>query len=192
MRLCVLYAHSGCWDIPLIPRRLSEGAEVAMTRTAKADRIQAEFLDALRASGGTIRTMAELASEATNPSVGRVFQSLGRAGRHVYLLKGCGLIAVHVRSEPPGWWNILKTVKEDLDYLRKELKISYYTVLLVGRKDDKVANGYIVTDFDKPPFVNRIGVEKTKFTINERQHLDSSKRIPSVHLVAQALSVMSK
>jgi len=103
------------------------------------------------------------------------------------LVRGVGLINVHVRSEPPGWWNILKTVKEDLDFLRKHLRVERLFVLLVGRNDRFVADGYIATEFDEPPFLRHPGIETKKYSINEKSHLDASKKILSVEKLAKGL-----
>jgi hypothetical protein len=92
-----------------------------------------------------------------------------------------------VRSEPPGWWNILKTVKQDLDIIQRELGVVRFFILLIGRKDRFIADGYIITDFDKPPLVRGPGVEQTKYTINERQHLESSRKILSIERLVAAL-----
>ena len=162
-----------------------------MDRHAKADSIRDAFLNALKSEGASVRTMIELAEKESDPEFRSIMLALGRAGREVYLVSGVGFINVHVRSEPPGWWNILKTVKEDLAFLSAkrsdEPGINWYYILLIGRGDHHVADGYIATDFDKPPFTRPPGVEKTKYTINERQHLDSRKLLLSVGKVAKTL-----
>jgi len=158
-----------------------------MKGTETSNRIRDAFLDAVKSFGGTIETMNDLASKATIPNVRQVYERLGQSGRNVYLIHGVGLINIHVRSEPPGWWNVLKTVKEDFDLLRRELGIETYFLLLIGRSDRHVANGYIASDFTKSPVTRHPGIEGTKFTINERQHLDPSKRLLSVEQVAKIL-----
>ena len=117
-----------------------------------------------------------------------MFAALGQAGREVYLIRGVALVNVHVRSEPPGWWNILKTVKRDLDLMAKEFALNCIYVLLVGRSDRHVADGYIVTDFAKGPFTRPLKAEKTKYSINERQHLDKGALLLSVAKVAKVLA----
>lgn len=135
--------------------------------------------------------MIELAEKESNPKFRSIMLGLGRAGREVYTVAGVGFINVHIRSEPPGWWSILKTVKEDLAFLSEargdEPRINCYYVLLIGRKDHYVADGYIATDFDKSPFVRLPGKEKTKYTVNEKQHLDSSRVLLSIGKVAKVL-----
>jgi hypothetical protein len=158
-----------------------------MARNTKADGIRGAFLGALKAQGAAVETMIDLAAHESNPTIRRVFLGLGQAGREVYLVRGVGLINVHVRSEPPGWWSILKTVKSDLDYLRNEIGVICHYVLLVGRNDQHIANGYIATDFSAPPFRSPPGVEATKYTVNERQHLDSKKLLLSVGKIAKVL-----
>lgn len=161
-----------------------------MSRSAKADSIRDAFLHSLKLEGVSVETMADMAAKQSNEMLRNLFFGLGRAGREVYLVRGLGFVNVHIRSESPGWWSILKTVKRDLDILAKELKIGCYFVLLVGRNDMYVADGYIVTDFKDPPFLRPPGVEVTKYTVNERSHLDATKRISSVKRVATSLAAM--
>lgn len=162
-----------------------------MNRHIKADSIRDAFLNALKSEGASVRTMVELAEKETDQELRNIMLALGRAGREVYLVSGVGFVNVHVRSEPPGWWNILKTVRGDLTFLSAKRGgksgINCYYVLLIGRNDHHVADGYIATDFDKPPFTRPPGLEKTKYTINERQHLDSGKLLLSVGKVAKTL-----
>lgn len=157
-----------------------------MSRIAKADRVRKAFFDALRSQGASVESMADLAA-GSNPTIRDLFMALGQAGREVYLVRGVGLINVHIRSEPPGWWSILKTVKRDLDMLAKEFETKCFYVLLVGRDDQHIADGYIVTDFATSPFIRPPGVEETKFTVNEKRHLDPRNLLLSVGKVAKVL-----
>jgi hypothetical protein len=157
-----------------------------MSRTDKADRIRDAFLDALRSQGASVESMADLAATSSS-TVRKLFLALGQAGREAYLVRGVGIINVHVRSEAPGWWSILKTVKRDLDLLAKEFQTKCFYVLLVGRDDQHVADGYIANDFAASPFTRPPGVEKTKYTVNEKQHLDRRKLLLSVGKVAKVL-----
>ena len=79
--------------------------------------IREEFLDTLRSKGLVVRKVRDLADAASDPDIRSMMLDLGRAGREVYSVSGIGLINIHVRSEPPGWWNILKTVKKHFDLL---------------------------------------------------------------------------
>jgi len=158
-----------------------------MSRTAKADDIRDAFLEALRSQDATVETMADLAADESNEKIRNLFLSLGQAGREVYLVRGVGFVNIHVRSEPPGWWGILQTVKRDLDALTGELKIRSVYVLLIGRKDQHIADGYIATDFTNSPFIRLPSVDDTKYTVNERQHLDVNKLLLSVGKVAKVL-----
>lgn len=152
-----------------------------------ANEVKDKFLRALAAHGETVVTMTELASKSREPGVRRLFERLGQAGRDVYLLQGVGLINVHVRSEPPGWWNIQKSVKTDLDDLHEALSIDRVFVLLIGRKDQFIADGYVAADFEHPPFVRPPGEEATKYSINEKQHLDQAFLFLSLDKVAEIL-----
>lgn len=127
-------------------------------------------------------------AESSSGKIKHLFAALGQAGREVYLIRGVALINLHIRSEPPGWWNILKTVKRDLDAMAKELGVNCIYVLLIGRKDRHVADGYIVSGFDRPPFVRPPKGEETKYSINERQHLDTRTLLLSTTKIAKALA----
>jgi len=163
-----------------------------MDRSAPAKRIKQAFLDALGKLDLSVETMDKLAAESEGDKVRGIFRRLGQADREVYLVRGVGLMNLHVRSKPPGWWNVLKTVKDDLDWVRRDLKIGCYYVCLVGRPDDFVADGYIFSDFSYPPFKRPPGEEETKYSINERQHLVRSKVLPSVEKIAAALAAYRK
>ncbi len=158
-----------------------------MSRTLQSDAIQDGFLNALKAEGAVVEDMMQLAARATDPAAQGLFQHLGRYRRNVFSIKSVGLINVHVRSELRGWWNILKTVKEDFDWLQKDFRLNHYFVLLIGRKDHHIADGYIVSDFNAPPFVTHPSIEATKFTINEKQHLNPDERLSSISKVAKVL-----
>ncbi len=133
-----------------------------MGHTADSDRIRDFLLDKLRDCGKSVQTMNELASKMPDHPMRQVTEALGRSGRNVFMVNGVGLINVHVRSEPPGWWGILKSVKEDLDFMQAELGVTRYFVLLVGRKDHYIADGYIITDFEKSPLIKYPSIGETK------------------------------
>lgn len=158
-----------------------------MGRTVESDSIRDAFLASLRLAGSSVETMASLASATTNLTVRSLFEKLGRADRNVYFVRGLGLINVHVRSQSPGWWNILKTVKDDLDTLHGELGIARFFVLLIGRADRFIADGYIITEFDQPPLIKSPAIEETKYSINEIPNLDLSRKLLSLDKVARVL-----
>ncbi len=158
-----------------------------MPASDKAEKIRDAFLDALRSEGVSPEPLVEVAASASG-TVKELFAALGRAGREVYLIRGVALVNVHVRSEQPGWWNILKTVKRDLDQMAKEFELNCIYVLLIGRGDRHVADGYIVSDFGKAPFTRAPKAEKTKYSINERQHLDHGALLQSVGKIAKVLA----
>ena len=160
---------------------------LSVNQARLANEVKDKFLRVLVAHGETVVTMTELASKSPEPGVRRLFERLGQAGRDVYLLQGVGLINVHVRSKPPGWWNIQKSVKTDLDDLHEALSIDRAFVLLIGRKDEFIADGYIATDFEHPPFVRPPGEEATKYSINEKQDLDQAFLFLSLDKVAEVL-----
>ncbi len=159
-----------------------------MSRTVQSDAIQEAFLDELKAQGATVESMDGLFAHTDHPEARDLLARLGRSGRNLFLVKGIGLINVHVRSELKGWWGILKTVKEDL----QALGTNHFFVLLTGRKDRFVADGYIVSDFNSSPFIKYPSTGVTKFTINEKQHLDPNARILSVGKIAKVLLGLRK
>jgi hypothetical protein len=139
-----------------------------MSPTAAADDIKNAFLEELRSQGAPVETMGELAAEASSTTTQRLFLALGQQAREVYRVPGVGFINLHIKSKPPGWWNILKTVKKDLDDLTGWTGIRSFYVLLVGRNDPHIANGYIATDFLSLPFKRHPEAEATKYTVNEK------------------------
>jgi hypothetical protein len=167
-------------------------ARNSMTRGTADERIRRAFFDELGKLGLSVVTMDALATESDSEAVRRVFQRLGQADREVYLVRGVGIVNLHIRSESPGWWNILKSVKDDLDWLRRDLKFACYYVLLAGTGDHAVANGYIFSEFAYPPFKRKPAAEATKYSINERPNLDRSKALPSVEEVAKVLASYRK
>jgi hypothetical protein len=157
-----------------------------MSRTEKSDAIRDAFLAALREQGAPVERVSELATNELNDKIRRMLLVLGGAGREVYLVKGVGLVNVHVRAEPPGWWGIMKSVKDQFDLVVKELGLKAYYVLLVPRKDHQIT-GYVVTDFLSSPFVQVPAGEKTMYTVKVERHLDPLKRLVSVERIAAAL-----
>ena len=134
--------------------------------------------------------MADLAADESNDTIRNLFLALGRAGREFYLVRGVGFINVHIRSEDRGWWGILKTVKKDLEIITSKFGLKCYYVLLVGRADRFVADGYIIKDFSSSPFLKPPGADEAKYTVNERQHLNPSKRLLSLEKVAKTLMAL--
>ena len=158
-----------------------------MSRTAQSNAIQKALLDTLTAEGAAVEDMTQVAARASDPVARGLFQHLGRAHRNVFFIKGVGLINVHVRSELRGWWNILESVKKDFDWLHNEHGVKRYFVLLIGRKDKYIADGYVFSDFNGPIFLEPPRIIASKFTINEKQHLESAERISSINKVGKVL-----
>jgi len=158
-----------------------------MSRTVQSDFIQKAFLQALKAEGAIVEDMQQVAARFSDSNARKYFEHLGRAGRNVFFVKRVGLINVHVRSELPGWWNVLTSVKEDFDELKKDSRLNHYFVFLVGRNDKYIADGYISSDFNAPPFTRHPSIEATKFTINEKQHLNPDERLSSISKIAKVL-----
>lgn len=156
----------------------------------RANTIREAFLDVLRGEGASVQKIRDLADDPKTADIRSILLALGRASREIYGVHGVGIINVHVRSEPPGWWNIVKSVKRDFTTLsaQNSFRINCYYVLLIGRNDQHVADGYIATDFDQPPFIRQPrNNEEIKYTVKECKHLDSRKLLLSVGKVARTL-----
>lgn len=159
-----------------------------MVQATADEKIREAFLEELRKLDLSVVTMDALATDSNDGAIRRVFHRLGQADRRVYLIRGVGIINLHIRSKRPGWWNILKSVKDDLDWLRRYPKIASYYVLLVGSGDATVARGYVFSEFAYPPFKQKPAPEATKYSINEGPNLDRSKALPSVQKIAAELA----
>ena len=163
-----------------------------MSRNEKSDSIRDAFLAALRSQGAFVEGMNDLAAAESNATFRNIFLGLGKAGREVYFVRGVGIMNIHIRTEPPGWWNILKSVKGDLDFLSEELGVNTYFVLLIGRKDHHIANGYIAADFKTSPFARPPNTEETKYSVNEKVNLDKNKLLLSIDKIAKVLFQLKK
>src|SRR2546427_9548301 len=112
----------------------------------KADVIREAFLEALRNQGVTVQKARVLAETASDPEIRRLILELGNATREIYSVSGVGIINLHIRSEPPGWWNIMKSVEKHFLILSAHKddmpRINCCYILLIGRKDKHIADGY--------------------------------------------------
>jgi hypothetical protein len=159
-----------------------------MNRSSAADKITEAFLACLREHGASARMMAEVATDFPDQPLHDLLLGLGRAGRKVFLVSGVGLVNVHVRASATGFWGVEKTVKRDFDAVARHLEVPGHFVFLVGRDDKHVADGYIASTLDSPPFIRPVRAHDTSYKINERQDLDPSKKLLGVRRVAEALS----
>ena len=92
---------------------------------SRAETIREAFLNALRIEGASVQKVRDLANNTQNFEMRNLLLDLGKASREVYSVSGVGIINIHIRSEPPGWWNIIKTVEKDFEYL-SALQINCY------------------------------------------------------------------
>ena len=160
-----------------------------MSQSAIADEITGAFIASLRALGTSVQTMSEVATKFEDPSLHGLFLALGRAERKVFLVPSVGLINVHVRSASTGFWGVQKTVTKDFEALAHHLEIPGYFVFLVGRGagDRHVADGYIASDLCSSPFVRPAKAQATNYKINEKQDLDTSKKLLGTSKIAKVL-----
>jgi hypothetical protein len=149
--------------------------------------IREAFLQALGSEGATVQKVRDLAEGQSDPYIRSLLLELGNATREVYSVRGVGIINIHIKSEPPGWWNIMESVDNHFALL-STMQIHCFYVLILGRKDQHVADGYIATDINQPPFIQRPTIKSGKFySVTERQHLDRNKLILSIGKIARTL-----
>lgn len=158
-----------------------------MSRSPVADKVLEAFLTILREMGVSVRDMNELARDFDDPNLRNLTQSLGQAGRHVFLVGGVGFVNIHISTSDKGFWGVEQSVKNDFDALAKIGPVQCLYIFLVSRKDSFVANGYIASDLKSPPFVRPMSPKANGFRINQRSDLDPSKELLSIRKVAREL-----
>ncbi len=99
---------------------------------------------------------------------------------------------VHVRSEDDiVSWGLYEPVLEELDIIKG--MIPFYIILLVGRNDRWIADGYILTSLSeeplkKPPLKNK----KDTYLITEGQHLEKKSKILGLPDIVNAILSLKK
>jgi len=163
-----------------------------MGRSDKSDKIQAEFLQLLENSEVKISNLKELSSHVENDLLKSIFISWSKANRNIYYVKDVGFVNVHVRSESKGFWGIPQSIQKDFNALENELGISCWYVLLLGREDKWLADGYIIDHSLTKPILNLPTPSKGHYKINEKSNLDTSCLIQSLETVAETLVAKGK
>ena len=148
--------------------------------------IREAFLDAVRSEGVSVQKVRDLANNTQDFETRNLMLALGKGKREVYSVSGIGLVYVRIKSDPPGWWNIMESVEKHFVFL-SELQIHCYYIFLLGRKDLHIADGYIATDINQPPFIRRPTIESGKYSVTERQHLNPNRRLSTISRVARTL-----
>jgi hypothetical protein len=157
-----------------------------MGRTEKAEELRDKLIEALAAKGAAVADMAEFARCIDVPQLRSILQRWARSGRELFFVKGVGFISVHVRSEAPGFWGVTKDVVSDFETVRNYLGIPCWYVLLVGRKDGKDVNGYILEQLQGPPLVQNPSEQSASYKINERD-IDVNIKVGTAEFIARKL-----
>jgi len=157
-----------------------------MGRSDKSDKIQAEFLQLLESRGVKISNLKELSSRVENDVLKSIFTKWSRSNRNMYYIEDVGFINVHVRSESKGFWGIPQSIQADFNVLY-ELGISCWYVLLIGRDDKWIADGYIIDHSLNKPLINLPSPARGYYKIHEKNNLDTSCLIRSLETVAETL-----
>ena len=66
-------------------------------------------------------------------------------------------------------------------------RIHCYYVLLIGRKDQHIADGYIATDLNQPPFKQHPVIRPKHYSVTERRHLNPNRILLTISKVARTL-----
>ncbi len=157
-----------------------------MSHSDKDEYFRDKFIDAIVANGTGIEGMSGLAHRLSNPKFGDMFERWARLGREIFFVKKVGLINVHVRSEPPGFWGVTKNVINDFHVIKEHLGIQCLFVLLVGQEKGTDQDGYILEDILSSPMIERPSEQAEVYKINEK-NLDRSKVIHSTDNIVKRL-----
>ena len=79
--------------------------------------IREAFLDAFRSQGVSVQKVRDLAEAQSDPYRRSLLMELGKSHREVYGIPNICLMNIHIKSEPPGWWNTMKSVVEHFTVL---------------------------------------------------------------------------
>jgi hypothetical protein len=154
--------------------------------------IHDQFINALTEQGLTVMTANHVSSAVDdNKDFSTAVKILGSNNRNVYFLvyQGkLGIMHLHVRSEGSGFWGLTKNTLDHIKAFKEGLKVPNWLILLVGRQDKFIADGYIVSEVGtlpmrRPPTLLANGTYK----INEKSDLNSDEKILSIKLIARQL-----
>lgn len=154
----------------------------------KDEFIHEQFIIALKEQGITVRTANQVSSIIDDKNSAAIIQMLGANNRKIYFLTcqdKTGIIHLHVRGEGSGFWGLTKNT---IDHLKLFRKIPNWLILLVGRQDKFIANGYIIPEIGKFPMKRQLTLLATGgYRINEKQDLDSVAKIRSGEMIVSKL-----
>ena len=163
-----------------------------MGHSDEADKIRTEFLQLLKNNGVKTTNLKELSSRSDNDILQQIFTSWSRTNREIYFIKDVGFVNLHIRSESKGFWGITQSIEDDFKVLANDLGIPSWYVLLVGRDDKWLADGYIIDHAFSKPILSMPAPTKGQYKINEKSNLDTSSRIRSLEDVVATLVTKGK
>lgn len=157
-----------------------------MARNEASDTFVKHFLSALNEAGQIPESMTTFAARFDSPDIRSVFTRWDAAKRSIYFIPTIGFVNIHVRTEPPGFWGISTDVEKDFSFIRSSLNIVCMYVLLVGRRDKRGANGYILRSLDDP-LLRSYSQSGKQLKINEKTDLKENALILGIDGVVPAL-----
>jgi len=159
--------------------------------TLDSERIKDSFLLAINTTltdiSLPILNMKEFSSFFEDPKIRNFFLSWDAFKRQIIFIKSVGFVNYHIHSKEPGFWGIPVRIQRDFGIIAKGLKIPCWYVLLVGRNDKWIANGYIIDYEFGIPLIKIPDPKNDQYKINEKSNLDKNYLIHSVQRVAEKL-----
>jgi hypothetical protein len=153
--------------------------------------IHKQFIITLKEQGLTVRTANEVSSIVDDKNFAAAIRILGDNHRNIYFLtcqNKVVIIHLHIRSEESGFWGLTKSTLDHLKLFKEKLKIPYLLVLLVGRQDKFIADGYIIPEVGKSPMTRQLTLlANGGYKINEKQDLNSGKKIRSIKMIVHQI-----
>ena len=132
--------------------------------------IHEQFIIALEKQGITVMTANQVSSIIDNKDTAAVIRLLGANNRNIYILTcqgKTGIIHLHIRGEGSGFWGLTKNT---LDHLKLFTKIPNWLILLIGRQDKFIADGYIIPEIGKSPMKRQLNLlSNGGYRINEKR-----------------------
>jgi hypothetical protein len=147
--------------------------------------IHKQFIIALKEQGITVRKANEVIPDDKN--FANAILRLGANHRNIYFIicqDKVAIIQLHIRSGGSGFWGLTKSTLDHVRLFKEKLKIPNLLVLLVGRQDNFIADGYIIPEIGKSPMTRQLTLlANGGYRINEKQDLNSGKKIRSIKMI---------
>jgi hypothetical protein len=160
--------------------------------SAKQDKvIHEQFIIALKKKGLTVKTANQLSSIGDDDNISAVIRMLGANNRNIYFIicQGkIGIVQLHIRAEGSGFWGLTKRIIDDAKTFKDILKIPNWLVLLLGRQDKFIADGYVIPEIGKSPMKRQITLLANGcYKINEIPDLNIAEKIRSIEIIASKI-----